>query len=203
MLNAQYHAHSAPPRPAPRLRAVGGNHLSLLRGLADQAEDEECELAALMLRRAAALLAAEQRGTLFRLTYVSHPACDALDEPVLCRAILGIAQARNAAAGITGALMHSSNWFGQVLEGGLLEVETTFARIQRDTRHSDIRVLRMEPVKVREFGPFAMAEAGVAPDALLRHAAMLHQRLGGDTAPGLQRAAREIIDMLHTRIGPA
>lgn len=175
---------------------IGGARLTLLRCLADRAEDEELDLAAHMLRQASVLLAAEQGGTLFRLTYVSHPESPALDEP----AILCVAQARNAQAGITGALMYSANWFGQVLEGGLLGVESTFARIQRDTRHSDIRVLRMEPVKAREFGCWAMAEAGLAPDALLHHAALMHQRLGGDTAPGLQSAAREIIDLLHHQV---
>lgn len=188
-------AMDEPIRPAP-----GRIRLRLLEALADQAEDEELEHAAALLRRAALALAAQRRGKLFRLTYVSHNEWGREDEPAVAAAILGIARRRNAAEGLTGAMAHSPTWFAQVLEGSLADIERTFGRIERDMRHSDIRVIRMEEVREREFAAWAMAEAGSAPDALLRHAATIHARLQGTAAPALQQAAQDIVDVLHHRV---
>ncbi len=68
----------------------------------------------------------------------------------------------NAAAGLTGALMFSEDWFAQVLEGPTAALEETFERIQCDRRHHDVIVLAVEPVTEREFPTWAMAYAGIS-----------------------------------------
>lgn len=183
--------------PPGRLRA------RLLEALAEQAEDDDLEQAAALLRRAILALAGQSRGKLFRLTYVSHNEWGEQDEPAATAAILEIARRRNAADGVTGAIAHSPTWFAQVLEGSMADIERTFGRIARDQRHSDIRVMRIEQVREREFAPWAMAEAGSAPDGLLRHAVALHARLRGGSAAALEQAAREIVDLLHDRVAAA
>jgi len=184
-----------PPAPP---RHPGRTRMRLIEALAEQAEDEELELAADLLRRAALALAGQDRAKLFRLTYVSHNERGERDTPATAAAILAIARRRNTTAGVTGAMAYSPGWFAQVLEGGLAGVEHTFARILRDQRHSGICVLRMEEMRAREFAACPMAEAGPAPDALLQHAAHLHARMQGNAAPALERATRDILDVLHT-----
>lgn len=186
---------AAAPRPPGRIR------LRLLETLAEQAEDEELDGAASLLRRAALALAGQNRGKLFRLTYVSHNEWGQENEPAVAAAILGIARRRNAAEGVTGAMAHSATWFAQVLEGGLTDIERTFARIARDQRHSDIRVMPIEQLRQRDFAAWAMAEAGSAPDALLNHAAAIHAKLQGVAAPALEKAAHDIVEALHGSIG--
>lgn len=178
---------------------------SSLETLAEAAE-EDLELAAMVLRRAAAIIADHSRLQLHRLVYVSRPDGDPGSCEARAAAILGIAQRRNAQAGITGALLHSADWFGQVLEGGMAGIEATFGRIDRDFRHSEIRVLRFECIEAREFPGFPMAEGGRAPDAMLRAAAVSHAQLGqghGGNHPALDRATTEIIHVLHQRIAAA
>jgi hypothetical protein len=61
---------------------------------------------------------------------------------------------------VIGALMFSSGYFGQVLEGPRSPVEATFERIQRDTRHGDVSLLELKPVSARTFDRWAMAYVG-------------------------------------------
>lgn len=63
----------------------------------------------------------------------------------------------NAIDGITGLLFSNGRRFLQVIEGSSDSIETTFARIRRDSRHHDITVLRDAEVREREFGYWAMA----------------------------------------------
>jgi len=197
-LPAIHHPHSALwARPAlPALSLPIG---CPLRTLAEAAEEEDLLLAARMLRLAAAILAAEPRGGLFRITYVSHATLGAQDTRDSTAAIFAIARCRNAVEGITGALVHSPSWYGQTLEGGMADLERTFARITLDSRHTDIRVLRIEAIENRGFGAWAMAEAGDAPETLLAHAATLHHCQGNTTDQALHQATGDIIAMLHQR----
>ena len=79
-------------------------------------------------------------------------------------AILAVARPRNAADGVTGALLFTRTGFAQVLEGPLAAVQATFERIQRDPRHDDVLVLASEPVGQRLFAGWAMADAGLVAD---------------------------------------
>ncbi len=74
--------------------------------------------------------------------------------------ILAASRRNNASAGITGALMFSDGSFGQVLEGPRRGIETTFERIQRDPRHSEVSLLAFEPVSLTAFADWSMGYIG-------------------------------------------
>ena len=74
--------------------------------------------------------------------------------------ILVTSRRNNIMADITGALMFSSGFFGQVLEGPRPAVEATFERIQQDFRHADVSLLEFRSVAARTFEDWAMAYVG-------------------------------------------
>jgi hypothetical protein len=78
--------------------------------------------------------------------------------------ILEQSRSRNAAAGLTGALMLQESWFVQLLEGEAAAVEAVFARIRCDSRHSDVQITTDNPTATRIFADWSMAYAG--PDGL-------------------------------------
>lgn len=73
--------------------------------------------------------------------------------------------ARNAAAGLSGALLHSRGRFIQVLEGPVDPLEETFERICCDLRHRNVVLLEYTPTDDRIFAEWSMAQ--VEADATL------------------------------------
>jgi hypothetical protein len=76
-------------------------------------------------------------------------------------AIGEVAQRRNTACGVSGALLFYAGHFLQALEGPASEVHATFARIERDQRHRDVRVLIGGETQERLFAQWSMRR--VAP----------------------------------------
>jgi hypothetical protein len=66
------------------------------------------------------------------------------------------AATKNAANGVTGVLVYTPSLFIQVLEGQQHDVEATFARIEKDPRHQQLRVLAAQEVDASEFDAWAM-----------------------------------------------
>ncbi|WP_430513328.1 BLUF domain-containing protein [Pannonibacter phragmitetus] len=66
------------------------------------------------------------------------------------------ARKANSAAGLTGCLIFTGQHFLQVIEGMQEDVEDTFGRISRDTRHTDLRVLSEGPIEARDFPEMAV-----------------------------------------------
>jgi hypothetical protein len=97
-------------------------------------------------------------GELMRFIYYSHV------EPRVTRAdikqILATSQRNNAAAAITGALCFDNRRFFQVLEGRRLALNTAFARILRDPRHSLVNLMVAEPIRAPAFSNWSMAFVG-------------------------------------------
>ena len=77
--------------------------------------------------------------------------------------LLAVSKRNNARVGVTGALLFNGGSFAQVLEGSRAAVESTFERIQRDRRHSDVAVLQCEPVAARGFPNWSMGFIGNSP----------------------------------------
>jgi FAD-dependent sensor of blue light len=94
-----------------------------------------------------------------RLTYFSRNNVDRLGGPVQDRIhdILIESVANNRRDDVTGALIHDDKWFAQALEGPETKVSATFERILRDARHSDVRLIKMQPVPARRFAACWMA----------------------------------------------
>lgn len=98
----------------------------------------------------------------YRLVYTSINLLDGTESEraAAVAEILTISQRNNSKVGVTGALLFNSGCFAQVLEGPQKAVETTFERIQRDPRHSDVSVLQCEAVEARGFPNWSMAFIG-------------------------------------------
>jgi hypothetical protein len=100
---------------------------------------------------------------LFSLAYFSRNSITGDAETLRCEiaAILASARRRNAACGVTGALLYSDGCFAQVLEGPQQAVEAIFETIQCDMRHHDVTILHVHTVQARSFGDWSMAFAGL------------------------------------------
>jgi hypothetical protein len=103
------------------------------------------------------------------------------------------ARRTNKAAGITGALLLTGDWFVQVLEGEEAAVRDLYGRIERDPRHDQVALLATEPAAEVVFGRWSMArvsedgepdipliahEDGIAPAAGHRTTAAEYRLLG-------------------------
>ena len=70
--------------------------------------------------------------------------------------ILAASRRNNAAADVTGMLLHIDGGFLQILEGPDAAVEETFARIAADPRHTRVARLWREPAERRIFRDWSM-----------------------------------------------
>jgi Sensors of blue-light using FAD len=85
-------------------------------------------------------------------------------------AVAGIVRAareKNAARGITGALIFDGERFCQYLEGEDAEVAQTFVAIGRDVRHDRVQVLLDAPADKLRFARWAMGFAVSDATALI------------------------------------
>ena len=97
------------------------------------------------------------------LLYVSRAVLQAGREDRQLADILATAEARNPAAGITGALMHMGGCFAQVLEGDGPPLNQLMIDILRDRRHREVRIIEVVPIAQRRFGGWSMAWVPPAP----------------------------------------
>lgn len=131
--------------------------------------------------------------SVFRLAYISRNAGLTGQEEL--DALLATARRNNAALGVTGALLFSTDCFAQVLEGPMQQVNAIFERIQMDARHCDVIVLLAEPDEQRRFPGWAMAYAGDDPEARRRFS---HMRF--DTLRDRASSAGDILAMLDAAV---
>ena len=95
---------------------------------------------------------------LIELTYVSEPAQE-MSFLGLMR-LLYHSYLRNTSMGITGALIFENNRFGQVIEGPRTQIEELWEKIQKDTRHKNIRLIESKPIENRSFSKWTMVFQG-------------------------------------------
>ncbi|MFZ1899903.1 MAG: BLUF domain-containing protein [Azonexus sp.] len=96
---------------------------------------------------------------MYRLIYKSRVTRE-LDWPVI-EEILHHSAANNSLAEVTGFLLATRSHFLQVIEGRFEDVNETFFRIVRDTRHERIQLLSYEVVDARLFESWAMKGIGI------------------------------------------
>ena len=101
--------------------------------------------------------------TLSSLLYISL-APPSADEQTLQR-ILATSRRRNAALGISGALLKYAGYYLQGLEGERQMVHELYERIRLDARHFDARVAAAETVAARQFSGWAMHHVPAPPPA--------------------------------------
>ena len=129
---------------------------------------------------------------LCRLIYVSRnllegPA-EAVEQEVF--RILEVSRRNNLRDGITGALLFSTDYFAQALEGPPAAVHRAFERIQCDARHSGTVVLSCGNVPAREFGEWSMAYVGRVQAEGTRYATLAMPQAA-------EHESRRVLNMLH------
>lgn len=99
--------------------------------------------------------------------------------------IVELAQQKNAALGITGAIIFSGRYFAQILEGHSRSLEELMVSILGDPRHSDVQIISQAEISERTFGDWSMAYSG--PSSYVnRHI----EPLITEIVDGTERAAR-------------
>jgi hypothetical protein len=101
----------------------------------------------------------------FRLVYRSHSRIPGEERPVALAEILRVARSANAAAGITGALLITDNWFVQALEGDEPAVRALYERIRQDARHEHVTLIESGSQGARVFSRWAMAQVSASGQA--------------------------------------
>ncbi|MGB8817016.1 MAG: BLUF domain-containing protein [Rhizobiaceae bacterium] len=99
-------------------------------------------------------------GVTFRLIYRSKCLIPAASLDAELGNILRVARHKNAAQGITGALLLYDDWFAQTLEGEEGAVRSLYAHIERDPRHSSVQIQEEGLANSRVFSRWAMAMVG-------------------------------------------
>lgn len=133
---------------------------------------------------------------LFRILYCSRNLIGGIgagyNQPI--NHILETARANNRRKDVTGALLYSSGYFAQVLEGPKIAIEQVFETIQRDPRHGDVTVLECAGIGSRDFAAWSMArvapvsEVQAADATYALHSAMGNPNAAGQNVLGLLRS---------------
>lgn len=110
--------------------------------------------------------------------------------------ILSKARANNSKAQVTGALLYNAGNFAQVLEGRLDAVERIFEKIQRDPRHTEVTVIQIGSIAVREFPEWAMAFAGSSEEDRMPEASAAFQRAFNNS----ENSSEVILGMLRNLV---
>ena len=87
--------------------------------------------------------------------------CNGLATWDMVNSILASSARNNPADDITGVLVATETHFLQVLEGEFENVNATFERIARDTRHDTLQLISFTSIKERKFGSWAMHGIGL------------------------------------------
>ncbi|MEH0071460.1 BLUF domain-containing protein [Pannonibacter sp. Pt2-lr] len=133
---------------------------------------------------------------LYHISYMSDAKTHAF-EPDLRVSIHTLGQQclrNNARLGLTGCLFFADGKFFQSLEGEADDVEDTFGRISRDSRHKNLRVLSEGYIPERTFAGTTVT----APDCCLQLASEVLQELSHavDTLALLHLHTRELETLL-------
>lgn len=132
---------------------------------------------------------------MIRILYISAASGDVPDSEIA--KILAASRRNNAAAGVTGLLLHIDGGFLQILEGPETAVDATLLRITSDNRHRHVITLWRETIAERGFAEWSMGfDRLTTSDALWDGAFRIDPRDPADLlAPG---AAPEILDFMKS-----
>jgi hypothetical protein len=97
---------------------------------------------------------------LIRIIYISRSTfkatrTDAVIEPNVGR-ILAQSRINNRRDGLVGVLYFGDGCFFQCLEGEQSAIDALYARLQKDKRHKDLKLLAREPIGALSYGEWAM-----------------------------------------------
>jgi hypothetical protein len=114
------------------------------------------------------------------ILYVSRPAFSLMNSEQALDGIVQHARDRNSAAGVTGALVATTNHFAQLLEGRSAHLDELMNRIEGDQRHVDVTILRVDAISKRRLPDWSMAYAGPSAYVSRQIEPLVGERLEGD-----------------------
>ncbi len=91
---------------------------------------------------------------LIRTIYVSHASSPM---PLELKEILAVARKNNPLLGIGGSMCFLDGVYLQLLEGEAVAVDALYQKIEKDPRHTDVKMLVHEPIGQREYPKWSMA----------------------------------------------
>lgn len=126
------------------------------------------------------------------ITYVSDCLIEAADRAAAIEQMFDDARDRNAARGVTGALLFAGNRFAQTIEGGYLVVDALMTRIDRDPRHRVRAIVERRAISERRFPGCSVAYLG---DSVFVSRALARALSGGPIPPPAD--AHRLLQMLR------
>ena len=126
------------------------------------------------------------------LVYISRSCVPPQDAETEVNRIVAIAETRNPAFGITGALLFTGEYFAQVIEGDRVSIDGLIKAITDDPRHDQIMIVARGPIAERRFPDWSMAYFGPS-QFVSRHVTRL---LNDPPLAEQRRAAQWLSDLL-------
>lgn len=127
-----------------------------------------------------------EAATLGSLLYISRSTIAPEEAEAVVAGIVAASVTRNAAAGVTGALLFTGTHFAQALEGDKAAIEDLMHRVTCDTRHDEIVIVEQGSLEQRRFETWSMAYFGPS-QFVSRHVT----RLLNDPSPAERRRAAD------------
>ncbi|WP_084494889.1 BLUF domain-containing protein [Alkanindiges illinoisensis] len=94
-----------------------------------------------------------------KATFKPFKAGDSIDKDV--KDILTTARRENKKNNLVGALYYGNGCFFQCLEGNQQDIDQLYAKLEKDPRHHELKVLSLEPVEQRSFSSWEMKYATI------------------------------------------
>ncbi|WP_421854869.1 BLUF domain-containing protein [Novosphingobium sp.] len=120
------------------------------------------------------------------LLYISRSTIASQAAEAVVAEIVATSVARNAEAGVTGALLFTGTHFAQALEGDEAAIEVLMQRVSSDPRHEEIVIVEQGPLDQRRFDQWSMVYFGPS-QFVSRHVT----RLLNDPSPTARRRAAD------------
>lgn len=111
--------------------------------------------------------------------------------------IARVAERRNAELRVSGCLLHATDYFAQLLEGHADAVDQLMDSIDRDPRHVDVSVLRIDAIVQRRVTGWSMPYSGSSSYIANRIAPLLGCGLEGDP-PRIDRLMSLVVEFAMT-----
>lgn len=133
------------------------------------------------------------------LLYVSKSTLKASEEAGEVGDIVQVAQSRNAALGVTGALVLARGSFAQVLEGERAAVDELMISILADKRHKEVNVVQIEEIERRRFDRWSLAYIGASTYVDTKIAPLLPVL---QEAGSRSEASASLVALMHSFLQP-
>lgn len=126
------------------------------------------------------------------LLYVSKSTLNSASDYDAVQQIAKESALANIQIGLTGALIFTGTHFVQILEGDRAEIDRLLGVIERDARHTELRIVERKNIAQRRFSTWSMAYMG--PSRFVsRHVQQLLEQTSGSRG---WRASEWISDLM-------